>query len=85
MGLLHGPTWKVQFANSFDRIEQKSLQNLQNHRPETKEGSCNAQNSSRSFTWTNNQEHHVFAALDKVFCNTAFDQQYPLAFVSCQI
>ena len=45
-------------------------------------GLIELKNSSRSFTWTNNQEHPIFAALDKVFCNSAFDQKYPLSFVS---
>lgn len=38
-------------------------------------------NSSRSFTWTNNQEQPIMAAIDKFLCNSCFEQNFPLAFV----
>lgn len=38
--------------------------------------------SSRSFTWTNNQEQPILAAIDKFLCNNNFEQKYPLAFVT---
>ena len=46
-------------------------------------GLIELKNSSRSFTWTNNQDQPIFAALDKVFCNTVSEQKYPL-FCFCQ-
>jgi hypothetical protein len=45
-------------------------------------GLIELKNSSRSFTWSNNQDQPIFAALDKVFYNTMFEQKYPLSFVS---
>ena len=39
-------------------------------------------NPTRSFTWSNNQEQPIMAAIDKVFCTTDFDQHYPLASIS---
>lgn len=38
--------------------------------------------STRSFTWTNNQEHPILAAIDKIFCTTNFELKFPLAFVT---
>jgi len=38
--------------------------------------------SNRSYTWTNNQEQPVMAALDKVFCSSNFEQKFSLAYVS---
>jgi hypothetical protein len=37
--------------------------------------------SLRSFTWSNNQEQPIMAAIDKFLCNSSFEQKYPLAFV----
>ena len=36
---------------------------------------------SRGFTWFNNQENPIMAALDRVLVNTSFDHLYPLASV----
>ena len=44
-------------------------------------GLVDLRSSSRSFTWTNNQEQPIMAALDKFMCNTSFEQKYPLAVV----
>lgn len=41
-------------------------------------------NSSRSYTWTNNQDNHILAALDKIFCTINFEQKFPLAFVTAR-
>ena len=38
--------------------------------------------SSRVFTWTNNQEQPILAAIDKIFCTTNFEHKFSLAFVS---
>lgn len=38
--------------------------------------------STRSFTWTNNQERPILAAIDKIFCTTNFELKFPLAFVT---
>ena len=38
--------------------------------------------SNRSYTWTNNQDQPIMAAIDKVFCTNSFEQKFPLAFVS---
>lgn len=38
--------------------------------------------SNRSFTWTNNQERPILAAIDKIFCTTNFEQKFPLAYVT---
>ena len=38
--------------------------------------------SSRAFTWTNNQEQPILAAIDKKICTTNFEHKFPLAFVS---
>jgi len=38
--------------------------------------------SNRSFTWTNNQEQPILAAIDKIFCTTNFELKFPLAFVT---
>lgn len=38
--------------------------------------------SSRYFTWTNNQEQPILAAIYKFFCTTNFELKFPLAFVS---
>lgn len=38
--------------------------------------------STRSFTWSNNQDQPVLAALDKIFCTVNFEQRFPLAFVT---
>jgi endonuclease/exonuclease/phosphatase family metal-dependent hydrolase len=38
--------------------------------------------ASRSFTWTNNQEQPIMAAIDKLLCNSSFEQHYPMAFVT---
>lgn len=35
-------------------------------------GLVELKNSSRSYTWTNNQEHLVMVAIDKFLCNMAF-------------
>jgi len=47
-------------------------------------GLVELKNSSRSFTWTNNQEQPIMAAIDKFLCNNSFEQQYPLAFVTAK-
>ena len=44
-------------------------------------GLIELKNSSTSYTWTNNQEQPIMAAIDKFFCNTVFDQKYPLSSV----
>lgn len=38
--------------------------------------------SARAYTWTNNQDSPIMAALDKILCTTSFEQSFPLAFVS---
>jgi hypothetical protein len=38
--------------------------------------------STISFTWTNNQEQPILAAIDKIFCTTNFELKFPLAFVT---
>lgn len=40
--------------------------------------------ANRTFTWTNNQEQPIMAAIDKIFCTIDFDQKYPLAFVKAK-
>jgi len=45
-------------------------------------GLVELKNSSRSFTWTNNQEQPIMAAIDKFLCNNSFEQKYPLTFVT---
>jgi hypothetical protein len=45
-------------------------------------GLVELKNSARAFTWTNNQEIPIMAALDKILCTTSFEQKFPLAFVS---
>ena len=45
-------------------------------------GLMDYKNPTRSFTWSNNQEQPIMAAIDKVFCTTDFDQHYPLASIS---
>jgi hypothetical protein len=32
----------------------------------------------RSFTWSNNQENVVMSQIDRVFCSTKIDAQWPL-------
>jgi hypothetical protein len=46
-----------------------------------KYGFVELKNSSRAFTWTNNQETPIMAALDNFFCTTNFEQKFALAFV----
>jgi hypothetical protein len=46
-------------------------------------GLVELKNSSRSFTWTS-QEQPIMAAIDKFLCNNTFEQQYPLAFVTAK-
>jgi len=36
-------------------------------------------NPYRSYTWFNNQDNPIMAALDRVLVNTSFDHLYPLA------
>ena len=38
-------------------------------------------NPYRSYTWFNNQDNPIMAALDRVLVNTPFDHLYPLASV----
>lgn len=45
-------------------------------------GLAELKSSTRSFTWTNNQEQPIMAAIDKFFCNSSLEQMYPLAFVT---
>lgn len=45
-------------------------------------GLIELRNSSKSFTWTNNQEEPIMTAIDKLFCNTVLEQKYPLAYVT---
>lgn len=45
-------------------------------------GLVELRNSTRSYTWTNNQEIPIMAALHKILCTTSFKQKFPLAFVS---
>lgn len=47
-----------------------------------KYGLIELKHSARIYTWTNNPENPIMAALDKIFCNISFEQKYPLAFVS---
>lgn len=35
--------------------------------------------ANRSYTWSNNQENHIFAAIDRVFVSTSWDAHYPLS------
>jgi hypothetical protein len=35
--------------------------------------------SSRIYTWVNNQENLVMCKLDRIFCTTSFDVNFPLA------
>jgi endonuclease/exonuclease/phosphatase family metal-dependent hydrolase len=35
--------------------------------------------SNRKFTWANNQENLIMAAIDRFFCTTEFDSFFPLA------
>ena len=35
-------------------------------------------NPTRSYTWTNGQEQPIMAALDKIFCSTNFESNFPL-------
>ena len=44
-------------------------------------GMLEIKDPSRGFTWFNNQENPIMAALDRVLVNTFFDQLYPLASV----
>ena len=51
LSLLHGSHTTApirQFAHSFDRVEQKKVQNLQNHRPYIRKGKCNMENINRA-------------------------------------
>jgi hypothetical protein len=45
-------------------------------------GLIELKSSNRSYTWTNNQEQPIMAAIDKIFCTNSFEQKFPLAFVS---
>jgi endonuclease/exonuclease/phosphatase family metal-dependent hydrolase len=45
-------------------------------------GLIELKNSTRSYTWTNNQSKPIMAALDKIYCTTNFEQKFPLAFVT---
>ena len=36
----------------------------------------------RWFTWANNQEDLIMSLIDRVFCITSFDQNFPLAKIS---
>jgi mannosylglycoprotein endo-beta-mannosidase len=47
-----------------------------------KYGPVELKTSYRIYTWTNNQEHPIMAAIDKIFCSNTFEQKFPLAFVS---
>jgi hypothetical protein len=47
-------------------------------------GLLELKNSSRSYTWSNNQEQPIMAALDKLICNTKFEHSFPLAFVTAR-
>ena len=47
-------------------------------------GLVELKNSTRSYTWTNNQDKLILAALDKIFCTVNFEQRYPLAFVTAK-
>jgi len=47
-------------------------------------GLVELKNSSRSYTWTNNQDNPILAALDKIFCTINFEQKFPLAFVTAR-
>ena len=38
-------------------------------------------NPTRSFTWTNGQDQPIMAAIDKIFCSTNFENNFPLASV----
>lgn len=49
-----------------------------------KQGLIELKNPTRSFTWTNNQEQPIMAAIDKIFCNTSFGQCFPLAHVAAK-
>ena len=42
-------------------------------------GLLELKNSSRSYTWFNNQDAPIMATLDRVLVNTVFDQKYPLS------
>ena len=44
-------------------------------------GLVELKNSSRSFTWTNDQEQPIMAAIDKFMCSSSFEQNFPLAYV----
>ena len=35
--------------------------------------------ANRSFTWSNNQDDPVFAAIDRVFVSPSLDAQFPLS------
>lgn len=59
------------WANSFqDLINKRGLVELKN--------------STRSYTWMNNQDTPILAALDKIFCTVNFERRYPLAFVTAK-
>jgi mannosylglycoprotein endo-beta-mannosidase len=47
-----------------------------------KNGLIELKPSNRTYTWTNNQEQPIMAAIDKFFCSGTFEQKFPLAFVS---
>jgi hypothetical protein len=36
-------------------------------------GLIELKNSTRSYTWTNNQSKPIMAALDKIYCTTNFE------------
>jgi endonuclease/exonuclease/phosphatase family metal-dependent hydrolase len=47
-------------------------------------GLLELKNSSRSYTWTNNQDLPIMAAIDKLLCNNKFEQIFPRAFVTAK-
>lgn len=47
-----------------------------------KYGLLELKNSSRAYTWTDNQEIPIMAVVDKILCTTSFEQKFTLSFVS---
>ena len=45
-------------------------------------GLVELKNSTRSFSWSNNQNQPIMAAIDKIFCSTEFSQNYLLSYVT---
>jgi endonuclease/exonuclease/phosphatase family metal-dependent hydrolase len=42
-------------------------------------GLIDIKDPARTFTWSNNQEQHVLATLDRVLVSIGWDAKYPLA------